>query len=160
MGQMNIKKEKIYFDSLIIEGDQRFILWTKQALRLLKLKVPSVYQRVIQKYVKKIKLTKTTGMNLFVKIPTYEVGSKTAYASLKWYASTIAHDAYHAKLYFDYKKNSSRPVPLKIYNSKQAELLCIKYQIKVGKKIGLSKLDLDYLKTLDGSHAKLKKRDW
>ena len=147
-------------DGIQINGNKKFVFQTKKALRVLKSKSSATYTRVVLKYVKKIKSHKISGMNVFARVPTYEVGIPTAFESLKWYASTIAHDAYHSKLYFDYKKKHKRSVPRRVYAGVRAELICIKFQIKVGRKIGLAGSKIKYLKTLDGSHAKFRKITW
>ena len=147
-------------DGITIGGNKRFVTQTKRALGLLKTRSNRIYKNVVLPYVKKIKAHKTSGMNVFAKVPTYEVGSKTAFASSRWYASTIAHDAYHSKLYSDYKNKHAGRVPRKAFASQKAELQCIKFQIKVAKKIGVSAADIRHLKSLDGSHAKLRKINW
>ncbi len=157
MLKREIKKVR---DGIVIEGNGRFVAQTKRALGLLKTKSNCIYKNTILPHIKKIKLHKTSGMNVFAKVPAYEVGKQTAFSSLKWYASTIAHDAYHSKLYFDYKNKHGGRVPRYVFASPEAEKKCIKLQIKVAKKIGASVVDIKYLKSLDGSHAKLKKIDW
>jgi len=157
---MQGEKLKTEIDGIVIEGNKKFLIQTRKALSLLKKSVPLLYRRIILTGIKKIKLHKTSGMNLFAKIPTYEVSERTAFSSLKWYASTIAHEAYHSKLYFDYKNKHKGQVPRKVFASAEAELQCIKFQTKVAKRIGAPAADIKYLKSLDGSHAKLEKIDW
>ena len=147
-------------DGMAIEGDERFIAQTKRALGLLKTKSNSVYKNMVLPYIKKIKAHRTSGMNVFAKVPTYEVGKRTAFSPLKWYASTIAHDAYHSKLYFDYRSKHKGRVPRQVFASPKAERKCIKFQIKVAEKIGASAADIKYLESLDGSHAKLAEISW
>lgn len=153
-------KAKNTMDGLIIEGNRQFVGQTKKALKLLKTRSNLIYKSTVLPYIKKIKLHKTSGMNVFAKMPTYEVANQTAFSSLKWYASTMAHDAYHSKLYFDYKKKHKGQVPRKAFANQKSESRCIKFQIKVAKKIGASAADIKYLKSLDGSHAKLSKINW
>ncbi len=153
-------KEKNTTDGIVIEGNKQFVTQTQKALKLLKARSNLIYKSIVLPYIKKIKLHKTSGMNMFAKLPTYEVGKQTAFSSLKWYASTITHDAYHSKLYFDYKTKHAGRVPRKVFASQKAEQKCIKFQIKVAKKIGASAVDIKYLGSLEGSHAKLKKIDW
>lgn len=148
------------FESLVLEGDKKFLVQTRRAIRLLKTKMPREFRKIVLPYVAKIKLHKSSGMNLWAKVPTYEVGKETAFYSLKWYASTIVHDAYHAKLYFDYKRKHKGRVPVKVYKSQAAELKCLKAQISIARKLNMSKADIDYLKSLDGSYAKLAQVNW
>lgn len=155
---MNTSSKKT--NHIAVSGNERFVQTTERALKLLKTKVPKVYEEVVLPFVKKIKLAQTSGMNLFAKIPTFEVSEETAFRSLRWYSSTIAHEAFHSKLYFDYKNNHRGKVPRKIYASQNAEVKCIRFQIKTAEKIGASIQDIKYLKSLDGSHANLLKIDW
>lgn len=157
---MREKKIKTEIDGIIVEGNKKFLTQTKKALSLLRKSVPFLYKRVILTGIKKIRPHKTSGMNVFAKIPTFEVGETTAFYSLKWYASVMAHEACHSKTYFGYKKKYKKRVPIKVYKSQKAELECIKFQIKVAKQIKLSILDIKYLESLDGSHAKLSKISW
>lgn len=146
--------------SIIIEGDNKFVTQTQKVLSLLKKSVPRFYKQIIPTGIKKIKPHRTSGMNVFAKVPTYEVGKRTAFSPLKWYASTIAHDAYHSKLYFDYRSKHKGRVPRQVFASPKAERKCIKFQIKVAEKIGASAADIKYLESLGGSHAKLAEISW
>ena len=100
-------------------------------------------------------------MNLFGKTPTFEVGKKTAFYSIPWYASVVVHEAVHARLYLNFSKQQpGKKVPIAIFNTPTIERRCIKKQIEAGKKIGLPRADIKYLESLDGSHADLERIDW
>lgn len=150
---------KTKFDQLIINGDKKFINQTSEALDLLKLKCPGTYQSLVLKYLGAIKQSNKSGMKILAKPPTFNVGQKTTYYSLKWYACAIVHDAYHSKQYFDYKKKHTK-VPISVYFSPQAELKATKVELKVAKKIRLPKKDVDFKKSLDGTYIYWKNKNW
>lgn len=150
---------KIKFDELSVIGDKKFISQTVKALGLLRLKFPRIYKFLVLKYLGAVKQSSRSGMKILAKPPTFNVGQKTAYYSLKWYACAIVHDAYHSKQYFDYQKKHKK-VPIPIYFSPKAELQAIKAELKVAKKLKLPKKDIDFKKLLDGSYIYWKKKNW
>ena len=86
--------------------------------------------------------------------PRYEVGDATAFFSVTWYASTIAHDATHSELYAQYQAaHPGEPVPEEAYSGVEIERFCIGYQLEVSKRIGAPQSEIDYLSTLDGTHC-------
>ena len=70
------------------------------ALILLKEKAPEAHA-LIQKNVAIIAEGKRSGMWAYKNPPTYEISNASALYSISWCAGTIAHDAYHSKLYHD-----------------------------------------------------------
>jgi hypothetical protein len=100
--------------------------------------------------------------------PTYEMSDTNAFYSLTWCAATIAHDSFHSKLYHDYRKEHSEPVPDAVWTGRAAEQLCMKHQLAVMERIGATKCEMDYArKQADGQYVKdgetwkeYKKRSW
>ena len=128
-------------DNIEIQGDKNFINKTKSALKLLS---RSKTFQEIKKYLGKIKQTEkpTTVMVPWEKPPTCEVG-QTYKSDIKWYASTIAHEAYHSYLYHNNQE----------YAGKNAEQNCVNIQIKVLEELGLGLLStgrrhINYLKSI------------
>lgn len=105
-------------------------------------------------------------------LPRYEVGDATAFFSIIWYASTIAHDATHSELYAQYlAAHPGEPVPDNAYGGVDIERFCIGYQLEVSRRIGVPQSEIDHLSSLDGTHSDLnhdgdcdwndyKNRDW
>ena len=137
---------KVKFEGIEIEGDKRFINHTKKALRLLKNKAPYYYKLFVYKFIRRIKLYRLSGVCLD---SIFLVSKKTAFPGLRWYASNIVHESCHLW------RNARGLKP----GGTKAELECIRVQIKVGLLIGLSKQNIKYLKSLDGTHWKLP-RTW
>ena len=136
------KRYKIdFFDGIKIVGSKIFIDHTKKALRLLKKKTPGTYRTLVLKHLRCIKYGKFSYVD---DAGVFRVSSITAYPDLAWYASTIVHEAYHREL----------AVRGLVHSGTSAELKCIKAQIRAGLRIGLSKHEIEYLKSLDGTHWK------
>lgn len=74
-----------------------------------------------------------SGMSAWLTPPTYSVNKTTWSAENLWYASTIAHDAYHSYLYHKYLEQhpGETSVPADVWTGKQAEIDCMTYQKKV-----------------------------
>ncbi len=138
-----------------IRGDAEFTAQTHAALTLLEQKDPDAFQK-IQTYIGIIEQGEHSGMWAWELPPRYEVGDATAFFSVTWYASTIAHDATHSELYAQYRSaHPGEPVPENTYGGVDIERFCIGYQIEVAKRIGAPQSELDYLATLDGTHCDL-----
>lgn len=116
-------------------GSEAFTNHVGQSLRLLEQKAPSAYTTVTN-YVKRIRQGQHSGMWAYETPPTYEMSDTTAFYSLTWCAATIAHDAFHSKLYHDYRSAHGTPVPNAIWTGLQAEQACMKHQLAVMKAIG------------------------
>lgn len=154
-----------------IKGDTEFVEQTVAALTLLEQKAPDAFQK-IQTYVGIIEQGEHSGMWAWEQPPRYEVGDATAFYSVTWYASTIAHDATHSELYAQYQTaHPGELVPEEAYGGVDIERFCIGYQLEVAKRIGAPQSEIDYLSSLDGTHCDLdndgdcdwddyKNRDW
>ncbi|MCM8766701.1 MAG: hypothetical protein NC917_06120 [Candidatus Omnitrophica bacterium] len=60
-------------------------------------------------------------MGPFKNPPVFFLSPKSAFYSITWCASIIAHDAYHSKLYHDYREKYERPIPYNIYSGFETE---------------------------------------
>ena len=126
---------------------------TRAALNVLEQKDPAAYKK-IQTYVGIIEQGQHSGMWAWEQPPRYEVNDVTAFFSVTWYASTIAHDATHAELYAQYQAaHPGESVPEDAYGDVPIERFCIGYQLEVAKRIGAPQSEIDYLSTLDGTHC-------
>jgi hypothetical protein len=141
------------YGNIKIKGNPEFISQTRSALSLLEQKDPGAYQK-IQTYVGIIEQGKHSGMWAWEKPPRYEVGDQTAFYSVTWYASTIAHDATHSELYAKYKAaHPGEFVPDNAYGGVEIERFCNGYQLQVLKQIGAPEIEIDYMAGLDGTHC-------
>jgi hypothetical protein len=136
-----------------IKGNSEFVAQTGAALTLLEQKAPDAFEKV-QTYVGIIEQGQHSGMWAWEQPPRYEVGDTTAFFSVSWYASTIAHDATHSELYAQYQAaHPGEPVPDDAYGGVEIERFCIGYQLEVARRIGAPQSEIDYLSTLDGTHC-------
>lgn len=143
------------YGEIEIRGDTKFMAQTHLALALLEQKDHEAFQKV-QTYIGIIEQGKHSGMWAWETPPRYEVGNATAYYSITWYASTIAHDATHSELYAKYQAaHPNQPVPVQAYGGVAMERFCIDYQAEVAQQIGAPQNEVDYLFTLDGTHCDL-----
>lgn len=126
-----------------IYGSKEFKEQVSNALDLLRLKASDEYS-TITNYIGRIEQGNKSGMWAERKPPTYEIGDRTAFYSVTWCAGTIAHDAYHSKLYHDYKLVKKGPVPSHVWKGETAEIKCLKFQLEVLKKIGAPKHEIDH----------------
>lgn len=139
-----------------IVGSPEYREQVKQALTLLRDKAPDKY-KIVKDYVGRIEQNLRSGMDVYQNPPTYQMSDRTAYHSFTWCASTIAHDAYHSKLYHDYKDKNGEPVPYEVWGGFEAERKCIKIQAETLKQIGAPFNEVSYCISLDGTHGDINK---
>jgi hypothetical protein len=144
-----------------IIGSARFVNQIEAALTLIREKDTEAYNNII-KYIGRIQEADHSGMAASLDPPTFFFNERSAFYSLTWCAGDIAHDSYHSKLYHDYKAKYGDNVPNEIWTGQEIEMKCLRYQIEVMRKIGAPQGEIDYLKSLDGSHYKVEfdKRGW
>ncbi len=154
------------YDGFVIRGSENFIERTISALTQLK-SAPEEY-KIIQDNIGKIKLNKYSGMASYYLPPTFLVGA-TAFEKTRAYALAIAHDAYHSKLYNDYKKEHSKEeyVPNEIWTGRKKEIECNKFADLVNKKMKglflsklLNKQDTLFSRLVPHENVPLKDRCW
>lgn len=138
--------------AITVEGDSKYKTQVKKCLKLLSIKAKPEY-KLIREHIGIIFQSNKSGMEAWENPPRYLMSDKTAFYSVTWCASTIAHDAYHSYLYQKHMpSNGGKPLYEK-WGGFKAEREAIKYQEKVMEKIGSSKHEINYMKTLDGTHG-------
>jgi len=121
------------FLTIEIIGPDDFVSRVKEALSLLEQKSHAEFLTV-KANIGRIEQappppTSQSGMAAYEDPPTFYLGRKTAFYSLTWCASCIAHDAYHSKLYHDYKSEfPGKPVPDSVWGGPPVELARILHQ--------------------------------
>ena len=143
-------------------GNDKFKKQVTAALKLLRKKAPKVY-KMVTTYVGRIEQGKHSGMWAYKEPPTYELADPTAFYSVTWCASTIAHDAYHSKLYHDHRKKHGRSVPKEVWTGVEAEKKCIAVQLQTMKEIGAPEHEVEHLGKQTGTHYDVDKDgdfDW
>jgi hypothetical protein len=148
-------RNNVECSDIVIKGSLDFVTQTCSALALLEQRDVEAIHKV-QTYVGIIEQGEHSGMWVWEIPPRYEVGDATAFSSLTWYASTIAHDATHSELYTQYQlAHPGELVPEDIYSSVDVERFCNAYQRQVLMRIGAPQSEIDYMATLDGTHCDL-----
>lgn len=122
------------------------------ALSLLQASAPDAYEKV-ETFIGIIEQSDRSGMAAYEQPPRYAVGDATAFYSVTWYASTIAHDATHSQLYHQYLVENGAPVPDSVWTGVEVEQFCISYQLDVLKRIGGTTSEVDYLANQTGTHC-------
>ena len=138
--------------AITVEGNSKYKVQVEKCLKLLSSKARSEYE-LIKEHIGIIQQSNKSGMKAWENPPRYLMSDKTAFYSVTWCASTIAHDAYHSYLYQKYMPGNGGKPPYKKWGGFEAEREAIKYQEQVMKKIGSSNYEINYLKTLDGTHG-------
>jgi len=114
------------FEGIEIRGHEEFLLCTKAALRLLH---PARQFQEIVSHIAIIRQGTRSGMKAWGKQPTFVVGRRTWQHSALWYAGAIAHDAFHAKLYRDAKRENPATEPdADAWTGAEAEKKCLAFQ--------------------------------
>ncbi len=136
-----------------VTGSDEFVRQTQAALDLLAARAPDAYQKILT-YVGVIGEGQHSGMWAYETPPRYEVGDPTAFSTLTWYASTIAHDATHSQLYYEYlRAHPGQAVPQEAWADVASERFCNSYQLDVLTRIGAPASEIEYLAGLSGDHC-------
>ncbi len=116
-------------DSIEIRGGAAFRARTREALELLRL---SASFGAARDRIAVIRQGRRSGMKAWLEKPTFTVGKATWRHSALWYAGAIAHDAYHATLYFDAKGGKRGKEPDNdAWTGVEAEKQCLAFQRQV-----------------------------
>lgn len=151
---VSISQPKEY--TLEIKGDKQCIQDTNDALDNLRFAAPAEYSNV-KRYIGIIEcIESNSGIAVKENPPRFQVGKPTyesSYGSM-WYASVLAHEACHSRLYREYlAAHPKQQVPLDAYGGRPGEETCLSVQAGVLKKLGagdtlinstLSAINTDY----------------
>ena len=130
-------------DDIEIHGKRKFLLRTEEALALLK---RTSQFEVVSGYIGVIQQGKRSGMKAWLKQPTFVVGSATWQHSALWYAGAIAHDAFHAKLYSDAKRDNGANEPdAGAWTGVEAEKKCLAFQREILLELGANAETIAYI---------------
>jgi hypothetical protein len=85
-------------------------------------------------------------MKAWLREPTYVVGRRTWASSMIWYAGTLAHDAYHSKLYQQARKRVEGVMPpAAAWTGTEAERQCLAVQREVLQGLSADPHVIDYV---------------
>jgi Domain of unknown function (DUF4124) len=146
-----------------IVGNARFQDRVREAMSLLKSRDGYTYS-VVLGYVGKIEQAPHSGMSATSNPPTFHMSDATAMDSVSWAAAAIAHDAYHSKLYFDYRgSHPGDAVPNDAWGGTISEAKCTKFQVAAMRRFGAPQYQIDHaLVNMDGHYIgqELSTRKW
>jgi hypothetical protein len=126
-----------------IRGCREFLNRTRESLALLR---PLAQFEVICDHLGMIRQGMRSGMKAWAAKPTFVVGKATWRHSPLWYAGAIAHDAYHAKLYFDAKGNHGGLEPdVDAWTGAEAERKCLAFQKQVLSALNADETMIQYI---------------
>jgi hypothetical protein len=116
-----------------------------RALALLRTNAPEAYATVTNN-IGAIAQSAHSGMGAFEKPPTSHLHDKVPWESVEAYASVIAHESFHSKLFHDRLRElgGSAEVPAGAWTGEAAERLCCQYQARVLRAIGGSPSEIAY----------------
>jgi hypothetical protein len=128
-----------------IRGGREFQRRTGEALALLQ----SLSEfEMIHAHLAIIRQGTRSGITAWAERPVFTVGAPTWNHSALWYASAIAHDAYHAKLYRDAKQRQPDRKPrVSAWSGNAAERICLAFQRDVLLSLNANKTIIEYLET-------------
>lgn len=135
---------------ILVKGDKTFVDHTLKSLKIMFDNSRENFE-IVHKYVGKIEQGDKSGMAAYEEPPTFYVGNPTSNASTTWYASAIAHDSFHSKLYHDYE-DIHGTVPNEVWGGYEPEMRCLEYQIGVLERVGASQSEVEYAKSLRGTN--------
>jgi hypothetical protein len=139
------------YQHIEITGSERFVSRVKGALQLIEEKSPGAWQ-VVALHVRKIEEGDKTGMFPYLPLSPAVIGTRTFLCSVAWCAGAIVHNAYHAKLYEEYKKEHGASVPDDAWSGPEAEKKCLDFQIMTMREVGAPVYEREYLSSFDVVH--------
>jgi hypothetical protein len=110
---------------------------------------PTFFFQEVQRYLAVIKEGKRSGMKAHAKRPTFVVGRPTWQHSALWYAGTIAHDAYHSKLYHEAKDPTTNKPAAECWTGTAAERKCLAFQVQVLQSLHADENTVAYVRELE-----------
>jgi hypothetical protein len=151
------------FDTLEINGTATFKEQVTNSLALLRSRSPESYG-VVTTYIGRISQAKHSGMAAYENPPTMELNERTAFYSVTWCASSIAHDSIHSKLYNDYRKlhPEGAYAPDAVWTGEEAERQCREQQMRVLQQLRAPLNEIKWLSQTNNRYWEIdySKRDW
>jgi hypothetical protein len=137
------RRQSEVVDGVDVRGRTAFRACTREALELLRL---SLQFGAARDHIAVIRQGRRSGMKAWAKRPTFTVGKATWQHSSICYAGAIAHDAYHAKLYFDAKNGNQGIEPDRdSWTGAEAEKKCLAFQRRVLLELSADEKTIAYL---------------
>lgn len=150
--RFDLSKAEKFLD-INIRGNDDFKEVIKGSLQFLALAPEKL--AFVQQYIKTIEEWDHSGMNVFKKVPTFEVGDIWKDKDVELYlASSIAHDAYHSFL-CQKSLDGQGNIYLDQFSGKQAEQACLAFQIDTLRDMAKNEYFNDHQAVIDELVSKL-----
>jgi len=142
-------------------GSFAFVLATREALEAVSRTQAFC---IVKPFIAAIKEARYSGMRASGSKPIYCVGKATWQSSPVWYASTIVHDGYHSKLYWENRRTflGMPYTPRNAWTGKLAEQKCLRLQLNALREMGADPGMEQYVRSLleDPTYHKRWFRTW
>src|SRR5260370_1118476 len=141
---LNSTTSPVLFDHIQLHGSAGFIARTQAALECLRT-APSHAQ--VWGLLAILRKAKRTGVDVYKELPVIHFGERTWNSPTIWYASGIAHEGFHIKLYQEAKKQNggNEPDPFS-WVGVEAEKKCLEFQLLVLQELNAEEGYLEYVR--------------
>jgi hypothetical protein len=96
-----------------------------------------------------LRKAKRSGVHASQVVPTIDVGLRVWNSPTTWYASGIAHEGYHIKLYREAMMRDGGHGPkLSTWVGAEAEVACLGFQLRVLEELNAESWHLEYVREL------------
>ena len=122
---------------ITVHGPQGFREQVAAALRLLDAEAPESF-RLCERYFGMVIMSRHSGVDVQARPVIVMLGEWAASASPRYVACTLAHEAFHCRLYWSYREDhpGAHHVPREVFSGENAERECLEYQIEVLRQLG------------------------
>ena len=134
------------FDHIQLQGSRGFIVLTQIALACLRTADCSAEVWGLLAVLRK---AKRSGVYAWEAVPVIDVGLRCWTSSTICYASGIAHEGFHIKLYREAKqRNGGREPDINTYGGVEGEKKCLEYELRVLEELKAEDFYLKYVREL------------
>jgi hypothetical protein len=136
----------VFFDHIQIRGSRAFINLTRVALECLR---STQCGAEIWQLLTIIRKARRSGVQAHQAVPVISVGITVWTSPMIWYASGIAHEAFHIKLYREAKARAGGHEPeITAWAGVAGEKKCLEFQLRVLEELRAEAHFLEYVKDL------------
>jgi hypothetical protein len=159
---------RVLFGHIQLQGSRWFIAQTQAALACLR---TADSHAQVWGLLAVLRKAKRSGVHAHKIVPVIDVGQRVwDFSPTSWYASGIAHEGFHIKLYREAKlQNGGREPDVNIWGGVEAEKKCLAFQLLILQELKAEDSVLEYIRELmkspnyQGDPLSLKdytRRDW
>lgn len=135
-----------WYEGIEIRGSDAFLAATERALGQLR---RTSHFETVRRHVRIIREGRRSGIAVHRWWPTFTVGRRTWASHPGWYASGIAHEAHHQKLFLEARARSCLwRFREWTWSGAEAEKRCLAFQLEVLEELGAPEPVLSYVREL------------